>query len=117
MNKFSGVFIKRGGFSSEGLNLIGKEASKSLGGGSNSANYRSKRDAFFMDFRLSIDFWGLGVVRNKAFLDDRIEGGGFYGFGDKACDGINMVLGKRFISGGGEEGNIFSFIVGGVHDD
>jgi hypothetical protein len=37
MNKISGIFNERGGFSNKGLNLIKKETGERMGGGSNGA--------------------------------------------------------------------------------
>jgi hypothetical protein len=88
-----------------------------MSGGAYGANYRPERNIFFMNFRLSIDPRGLGVVRNKMLLDVRVEGGGFNSFGDQACNGVNRFFGKRFVSEGREEVKKFGIIVDGVHDD
>jgi hypothetical protein len=117
VNEISGIFNKRGGFSDKGLKLVSKVRGKGMSGGSNGAYYRSERDVFFMYFRLTIDPWGLGVVRNKMLLDVRIDGGIFDGFGDHVGDGIDRVFGQRFVSRGREEVKQFGFIVGSVHNN
>jgi len=64
MNKISGIFNERGGFSNKGLKFIKNETGEGMSGGSNGAYYWSEGDVFFVYFVLSIDLWGLGVVRN-----------------------------------------------------
>jgi hypothetical protein len=58
-----------------------------MSGGSYGAYYRSERNIFFVNFGLSIDPWGLGVMRNEMLLDGRIQRGRFDGFGDQVGNG------------------------------
>ena len=88
-----------------------------MSGGTYSANYRSKGNAIFMNFRFPIDHGGEMVVRNKMFLNGRVQGRRFDGFGDHISNVINRVFSKRFISGGRETIKKLRFIVGSIHDN
>ena len=40
-----------------------------ISSGIDGTNNGSKRDIFLMDFRLAINFWGLGIARKNVFLN------------------------------------------------
>jgi hypothetical protein len=99
LNKIRGVFNEGGSFSNKGLKFVSKKVGKGMSGSTYSAYYRSEGDVFFVNFRLSIDPRGFWVMRNKMFLNVRVQGGSFDGFSDEASYGIQRVFSKRFVGG------------------
>jgi hypothetical protein len=61
LDKVRGVFNEGGSFSSKGFKFDNQKAGKGMGGGTNSANYGSEGDVFFVDFWLSIYPGGFGL--------------------------------------------------------
>jgi hypothetical protein len=70
-----------------------------------------------VNFRFPIDPRGSRVVRNKTFLNSKVQGRIFDGFGDEVSNVINRVFSKRFISQGREKIKKLRFIVRGIHDN
>jgi len=95
LNEISGVFNKGRGFPDVCLEIFNKKTSEGMSWGSCGTDNRSKWHVFLMDFGLSIDPWGLGVVRNETFLDVGFQGRRLNGFGDQVGDVVNRVFGKK----------------------
>jgi hypothetical protein len=68
-----------------------------MSGSTYNAYYRPKGDVFFVNFRLSTDPKGLRVMKNKVFLNVRVQRRGFNDFGDEATYVIQRVFSERFV--------------------
>jgi len=97
------------------LELVSKKMSEGMSWGSYGTSNRSKWYVFLMDFGLSIDPWGLGVVMNDMFLDVGFQGRRLNGFGDQVSDSVNRVFGKLFIRREGENVHKFGVILSVIH--
>jgi len=84
--------IKEEFFFQRDLKLINRKSRKVVSGGSYGTNYRSKRNVVLVYFGFPIDPRGLGVMRNEALLDVRVQGRRFDSFGDQTSNSVNRVF-------------------------
>jgi hypothetical protein len=97
MNKIRGFFDEGIIMPNEILQFSNKIPGKGKSGTTYKAYYRSDGGVHFVNLRLSINYMGLRVMRDKMFLNCRVQGLGFDGFGDEATYVIQRGFSKRFI--------------------